>query len=190
LLGTGQIAVAFFGDGAINRGAFHEALNMAAIWSLPVLYVCEDNKWALSVPTSYSIPVADLSARAASYGFPGVNVDGNDVLAVYEAAFAAAKRARDGEGPTLLVCSTWRQKGHEEGDAQTYRDKAEIETALANDPIPRYRSYLLRQGLASEEELSLIEAEVSKEIEAAVEFADQSPYPAPEEALHDVFVKE
>ena len=188
--GTDQVAVTFFGDGATNRGAFHEALNMAAIWSLPVVYVCEDNGWAISVPTSVSIPIPDISRRAASYGFPGVSVDGNDVLAVHATADEAVRRARRGEGPTLLVCRTARQRGHDEGDPQTYRPKSDIDDAKAKDPLPRFRQHLLSGHLSTEAELAALERSVHDEIEAAAEVAEKSPYPSPEEALQDVFAGE
>lgn len=187
---NGRVVACFVGDGGLNRGSFHEAVNLASIWSLPIVYVVEANGWAISVSTSYAINLTDLSERAKAYGIPGVSVDGYDVLAVREAAEAAVTRARDGDGPTLLVCNAPRIRGHEEGDAQPYRPKEDIEKAKANDPLPRYQTYLLKQDILDEASLKAIEDEVDAEAEAAVKFADDSPYPEPAEALKDVFAKE
>jgi len=186
----GRVVACFFGDGASNRGSFHEAVNMASIWSLPIVYVLEVNGWAISLSTSDAINLTDLTERAKSYGIPGVGVDGYDVLAVYEAAEASAARARRGEGPTLLVCYAPRMRGHEEGDPQRYRPVEDVERAKKNDPLPRYRSWLLDNEVLDEEALKAIEEEIEAEVEGAVEFADESPYPAPEEALEDLFVEE
>lgn len=186
----GRVVACFFGDGASNRGSFHEAVNMASIWSLPIVYVLEVNGWAISLSTSAAINLTDLTERAKSYGIPGVGVDGYDVLAVHEAAEAAVARARRGEGPTLLVCYAPRMRGHEEGDPQQYRPKADIERARKNDPLPRYRSWLLDNEVVDESVVRAIEEEVEAEVALAVEFADASPYPAPEEALDDLFVEE
>jgi TPP-dependent pyruvate/acetoin dehydrogenase alpha subunit len=186
----GRVVACFFGDGAMNRGAFHEAINVASIWSLPIVYVVEANAWAISFSTSAAINLTDLSERAKAYGIPGVGVDGYDVLAVYEAAEAAVARARRGEGPTLLVCYAPRIRGHEEGDPQPYRPKEDIEKAKHNDPMPRYRSFLADHGILEAAELRDIEERVEAEIEAAIKFADESPFPAPEEALADLFFEE
>lgn len=190
LLGDDRVVACFFGDAASNRGSFHEAVNMGAIWSLPVIYVVENNGWGISFSTKDAINLADLSERAKAYGIPGIAVDGCDVLAVYEAAKAAVARARRGEGPTLLVCNAPRIRGHEEGDPQTYRSKEEVERAKKNDPLPRYRSYLLENEILSEQELKAIADRVEAEVQTAVEFADESPYPEPEEAMEDLFVEE
>ena len=187
---NGRVVACFFGDGASNRGSFHEAVNMASIWSLPVVYVLEANGWGISVSTRRSINLTDLTERAKAYGIPGVGVDGYDVLAVYEAAEVAVARARQGEGPSLLVCYAPRMRGHEEGDPQPYRPKEDIEKAKKNDPLPRYRSFLVEHEILTEAELQEIEQRVEDEVETAVEFADESPYPAPEEALEDLFVEE
>jgi TPP-dependent pyruvate/acetoin dehydrogenase alpha subunit len=184
---TDQVAVAFFGDGAANRGTFHEALNMAAIWNLPVVYVCEYNGWAVSCPSSYSCAAADMSVRGASYSMPGVSLDGNDVLAVYRAAREAVDRARRGEGPAFLVCHTMRQRGHSEGDPQIYRSDVDQKEANEKDPIPRYQEHLLASGIVSEEDLVAIEEDVRLEVEHAVRFAEASPDPRPEDALEDVY---
>lgn len=186
----GRVVASFFGDAATNRGSFHEAVNMASIWNLPVLYVVEANGWGISFSTKFSINLTDLSERAKSYGIPGVNVDGYDPVAVYEAATAAIERARRGEGPTLLVCYAPRMRGHEEGDPQTYRPQEDIEKAKKNDPIPRYRKFLMDNKILTEAELNALDEQIEQELEAALEFADKSPYPAPEEALEDLFVEE
>jgi len=187
---NGRVVACFFGDGAMNRGSFHEAVNVASIWSLPIVYVVEANGWGISMPTSAAINLTDISERAKAYGIPGVSVDGYDVLAVYEAAEAAVARARQGEGPTLLVCYATRIRPHDEGDPQTYRPREDIEEAKRNDPLPRYRSFLLDNGILEEAEMKDIEERVEAEVEAALKFADESPYPAPEEALDDLFVEE
>ncbi len=189
VLKTGRVVACFFGDGAMNRGSFHEAVNMASIWRLPVVYVVEANGWGISMATSRAINLTDLSERAKAYGIPGVSVDGYDVLAVYEAASAAVARARSGDGPTMLVCYAPRIRGHEEGDPQTYRPKEDVERAKKNDPLPRYRTFLLQNQILSEGELADIERQVEAEVAEAVRFADESPYPAPEEALEDLFVE-
>ncbi|MGQ9457783.1 MAG: thiamine pyrophosphate-dependent dehydrogenase E1 component subunit alpha [Anaerolineae bacterium] len=189
VLRTGRVVACFFGDGAMNRGSFHEAVNMASIWRLPVVYVVEANGWGISMATSRAINLNDLSERAKAYGIPGVGVDGYDVLAVYEAASAAVARARSGDGPTMLVCYAPRIRGHEEGDPQTYRSKEDVEKAKRNDPLPRYRGFLLQHHILSEEELGEMESQVEAEVAEAVRFADESPYPAPEEALEDLFVE-
>lgn len=185
-----QVVACFFGDAATNRGPFHEAINMASIWSLPVIYVVEANGWGISLSTKKAIHLTDLSERAKSYGIPGVNLDGYDVLAVYEAAQAAIARARSGQGPSLLVCNAPRMRGHEEGDPQNYRPKEDIEKAKSNDPLPRYSSFLLKNTILSEKELKEIDDQVTAEVEAAVKFANESPYPAPEQALEDLYVEE
>lgn len=188
--GTDQVSVAFFGDGALNRGTIHECMNLAAIWKLPVLFVCEDNGWAVSMSSERAMAVDDVVIRAEGYGMPGESVDGNDVVAVYGAAQKAVARARRGEGPTFLVCKTSRIRGHEEGDTQGYRDEAELEAAIGADPLKAFRGRLIGEGRATDDELKAIEAEIWAEMEAAVQFAKISPYPAPEEALEDVYAGE
>ncbi|NPV69099.1 MAG: thiamine pyrophosphate-dependent dehydrogenase E1 component subunit alpha [Firmicutes bacterium] len=185
--GTDQVAVAFFGDGATNRGSFHEALNMAAIWDLPVIFVCEDNKWAISVPREKSTRIQDLSTRASSYGMPGAVVNGNDAMAVYEAAKKAVERARSGGGPTLLVCDTLRQRGHEEGDAQEYRPKDEVARAKEIDPIKIMTKHLIGHGYMTAEQVEALYGKVEAEMADAVARARKSEFPAPEEALDDLF---
>lgn len=190
LQANSRVVACFFGDGAMNRGSFHEAVNMASIWSLPVVYVVEANGWGISFSTHNAINLVDLSERAKAYGIPGVSVDGYDVMAVYEAAQVAIDRARRGEGPSMVVCNAPRMRGHEEGDPQTYRPKEDIEKAKKNDPIIRYSEFLIGQKILSKEELFEIKKLVEEEITQAVKFADDSPYPNPEEALQDLFVEE
>jgi pyruvate dehydrogenase E1 component alpha subunit len=184
---TDQVAVCFFGDGASNQGTFHEGLNLAAVWRLPVLFVCENNFYAMGTRQTQVMLVQDVSDRASSYGIPGVSVDGNDVVAVYMAAQDAVKRARKGQGPTLIECKTYRHKGHSRWDPATYRSKEEVDQWLKKDPILRLKKSLLESGQLSVAEANQIEREMSLSVEAAVKFAMDSPYPAPEKALEDVY---
>ncbi len=188
--GTDQVVVCFFGDGAANQGTFHESLNLAALWKLPVLYVCENNQYALSTPLHESIGLPALSERGRAYGIPGVRVDGNDVLEVYAKTAEAVLRARAGEGPTLLDCLTYRFFGHFTGDKGhgiTYRSKAEMEEWRARCPIARLRRHLLDGGAAAEDRLREAEAQAESTIATAAQFGLDSPWPSPEEALQDVF---
>ncbi len=184
--GTDHVAVAVAGEGAANQGAFHESLNLAALWNLPVVFVIEDNDWAISVPRSHSTATPSNADRAAGYGMPGVRVEDNDPDAVYEAAGAAVARARKGEGPSLLEVHTVRLWGHFEGDAQAYRG-AELDTLDERDPIPAYEARLLDSGDLTAELVEEIDARATAEVEEAVEFAKDSPMPPPEDALKDVF---
>lgn len=186
-LQNGCVAVSFFGEGAANEGAFHEGLNMAALWGLPVVFVCENNLYAASTPVARAFKVPDIAERAAAYGMPGDIVDGNDVLAVYAAAGRAVARARSGEGPTLLECKTYRQVGHSRSDPRTYRTREEEQEWAALDPLTRLAGQLVDQGVASEESLAEIEKQVGAEIDAAVDFAQASPNPAADDALTHVF---
>jgi pyruvate dehydrogenase E1 component alpha subunit len=187
--GTDQVVACFFGDGASNQGTFHEGINMAAVWSLPVLFVCENNLYAMGTRQSRVMAIENVADRAAAYGIPSMVVDGNDVLAVYEAAHEAVMRARQGKGPTLIECKTYRHKGHSRFDPATYRPKKEVEEWLKKDPIPRFKKRLLEKGFLTEKEAIQIEEEVAKAVEDAVKFAVESPYPAPEEALEDVYAQ-
>jgi len=173
--GTQQVAVSFFGDGATNEGVFHETLNMASLWKLPALFVIENNQYALSMRVAESSAQPVLAARAAAYGMPGEQVDGNNVVAVYRAAQAAAARARRGEGPTLLECITYRIRGHARFEASGYRDATEVEDWKRRDPIARLGEALQREGLATAAELEQIQIEVRAELEAAIAFAEASP---------------
>ena len=190
MLKTKAVAVSFFGDGAANEGAFHEALNMAAIWDLPALFVCENNLYAASTPIATAFKIQDIALRASSYGMPGEIVDGNDVLAVHEAAGRAIARARSGAGPTLLECKTYRQVGHSRSDPRTYRSRDEEAEWALLDPIQRLGARLIADGEASEGSLAEIEKSVIAEIDDAVEFAEVSPSPDPADALLDVFYEE
>lgn len=185
--GSDRIAVAVAGDGAANQGAFHESLNLAALWKLPVVFVIEDNDWGISVPRAASTSVPSNADRAAGYGMPGVRVEGNDVEAIHAALGAAVARARSGGGPSLIEIHTLRLGGHFEGDAQGYR--TDLEGVPGFDPIPVYERKLLDAGAVTEAELAEIRAAAEKEVEDAVEFAKNSPVPKPEEALKYVFVE-
>jgi pyruvate dehydrogenase E1 component alpha subunit len=185
--GRDEIIMGFFGDGAANQGSFHEALNMAAIWSLPLVYVCENNQYGMSMSTKRALNIERISQRADSYGMPGVTVDGNDVVEVYEAATEAVARARAGEGPTLLECVTYRWKGHSKSDQELYRTKQEIQAWKERDPIPRFRDLLLAGGVISPEEATFIEETARRIIAEALEFAQASPEPSVDTILEGVY---
>ncbi|MCK4440079.1 pyruvate dehydrogenase (acetyl-transferring) E1 component subunit alpha [Candidatus Bathyarchaeota archaeon] len=184
---TDNVVACFFGDGASNQGTFHEAINMSAVWKLPVIFVCENNVYAMGTRQSTVMLVKNVADRAVAYGIPGVAVDGNDVLAVYEAARKAVEMARKDEGPTLIECKTYRHKGHSRIDPAKYRPKEEVEEWLRKDPIKRFKERLLQTNVVIEAEIQQIEREVSAEIEEAARFAMESSYPAAEEALQDVY---
>lgn len=187
LLGDGRVGVAFTGDGASDIGAFHESLNLASIWTLPMVCVVENNGYAEFMPQRVHQKVEHISERAAAYGIPGVTVDGNDVIAVHLAAREAVERARAGGGPTLLECVTYRLRGHYEGDPEPYRTEAEIDSWKDRDPISRAELILReREGLSDEERQEIIDA-IRRDIEEAVRFAEAAPLPAPEEALKDIY---
>jgi len=187
LRGTDQVVACFFGEGASNQGTFHEGINMAAIWNLPVIFVCENNLYAMGTRQSKVMKIENIADRAVAYGIPGVVVDGNDVSAVYKASHEAVERARRGEGPTLIECKTYRHKGHSRVDPARYRPKEEVEAWLSKDPIKRLKEKLLQTKMLTETEIAKIEKELSAKIDEAVKFAMESPYPAPEEALEDVY---
>ena len=176
------------GDGAVNEGAVHEAVNMGSIWDLPIVYVIENNLYSASTPIKQTTRVKHLADRAVAYGIPGVTVDGNDVLAVYEAAGEAIARARRGEGPTMLEAVTYRITGHSRRDPCLYQPEEERKQALENEPIKRFTAYLLANGLADQAALDVLRADVDAEIEQAVQSAMAAPDPAPEEALEGLFV--
>lgn len=190
LEGKGRVAVSFFGDGASNAGPFHESINIAATWKLPMLYVCENNLYSAGTTAAETLALSDVAARAAGYGIPGVVVDGNDVMAVYEAAEAAVNRARAGQGPTLIECKTYRWRGHTERPGQADpRPQEEIEAWQQRDPINRFATNLMDQGLLTEETWQKMDAEILAAIEDAVKFAEDSPFPAPEAAVEDIFAE-
>jgi TPP-dependent pyruvate/acetoin dehydrogenase alpha subunit len=182
-----RVAAAFMGDGATNEGTFHESLNMASIWNLPVVFVVENNLYGASTPVSIVVKVPRISDRACAYAMPGVTVDGNDVLAVHEAAAAAVERARSGGGPTLLELMTYRLTGHSRRDGCLYQPEEERKQALANEPIGRVAGFLRGRGVA-EQELEAVREGVKAEIEEAVAAARSDPAPEPEDALEDLFV--
>lgn len=185
-----KVVVCFFGDGAINQGPFHESANLAAIWKLPLVFVCENNVYALSTRVNEAVAIPDLAQRAVAYGFPGISVDGDDVLAVYEAAQEAVERARTGQGPSLIVARTYRWEGHMIGDPQLYRSKEEVEEHKKRGPIVRFRAKLLEMGILSEEEATAIREEARTEMREAVEYAMASPEPALDELWRDVYVED
>jgi TPP-dependent pyruvate/acetoin dehydrogenase alpha subunit len=185
--GTDNVALSFFGEGAANQGAFHESLNLAAIWELPVVFICEDNAYAISVPKTMATAIPDNSDRAAAYGIPGVLVANNDPIAVYEVAGEAISRARSGGGPSLIEVKTDRLWGHFEGDADGYRTD-EFKKAMADrDVVVSYGQKLVSEGVLTEPDLETIKERMHGEVEDALSFAESSPYPEPEDALADVF---
>jgi pyruvate dehydrogenase E1 component alpha subunit len=185
--GTDSVVVSFFGDGATNEGAFHEALNLASVWNLPVVFVCENNKYGMSFSTAKSMRVERISERAASYAIPGVSVDGNDVDAVYEAAKAAVDRARSGGGPTLIECVTYRHKGHSKSDKNLYRTKEEIEFWKTKDPVGVFETKLIEKGLLTKEQVDQITENVRNEIRNAIQEASAAPDSDPAELMASVF---
>jgi pyruvate dehydrogenase E1 component alpha subunit len=186
--GKGGVAVSFFGDGASNAGPFHECLNIAATWKLPMLYVCENNMYAAQTSAAATHALGDVAARAAGYGIPGVVVDGNDVIDVYQAANRAVERARAGQGPTLIECKTYRWRAHTERKGQPdSREKDEIEAWKGKDPIGRLERRMRDQGDLDEPGFAALDREVMGRIERAVAFAEASPFPTPEQATEDVF---
>jgi pyruvate dehydrogenase E1 component alpha subunit len=178
-----QVTISFFGDGASNEGTFHESLNLAAAFTLPIVFVCENNLYAVGTRLDKVCKVSDLSVRAAGYGMPGMSIDGNDVLKVHEAAVQAVERARAGDGPTLIECKTYRWRTHFEGEPDTYRPPEEVRAWIEKEPIARYRSWLIREGIMTAEGADKAESAVLKEIEEAVKFARTSPLPATETAM-------
>ncbi|MEM2983450.1 MAG: thiamine pyrophosphate-dependent dehydrogenase E1 component subunit alpha [Candidatus Bathyarchaeia archaeon] len=189
LKGSDRVTLCFFGDGASNEGAVHETANLASIWNLPLIMLCENNGYCISLPVSKGVKIAHISDRAMAYGICGEWVDGNDPVAVYESVNKAVERARRGEGPSLIEAKTVRLSGHLVHDPQLYRAKEEIEAAWKQCPITRFRNRLQDEGLITSKELSMMEKEVEMEVKEAVEFARQSPPPKPEEAFEDLWVE-
>jgi len=185
--GEDRVAVPFTGDAGSNTGNWHEGLNMASIWDLPVVFALENNHYGVSTNIAYSTNVDDLSARAQSYGIPGVRVDGFDVVAVYEAATEAVERARRGEGPTLLVTEAYRFEGHYAGEPEVYRERSEVDEWRKKDPIPHFRGELIKSEAVGQAELDAIDAEIKQEMVEAVQFAQESPQPDPSTALDYIY---
>ncbi len=188
LLGTDNVCVCFFGDGAAEQGTFHESLNLAASWKLPGVFIAENNGFAESTPVTYHCAIENIGDRAASYGIPGASVDGMDVLAVYEAAQAAIDRARKGQGPSLIECKTYRYHGHFEGDQQLYKTEELQQKMMERDPLKNLRETAIQQGLAMAQDFDAVDAQVKQKIDDAIAFADRSPYPALSEVDTDVYV--
>ena len=186
--GTRHVSVSFFGEGATNQGAFHEALNLAGVWKLPVLFVCENNLYSEATPVEYAIKIKDIADRASSYGIPGVIADGMDFFDMYEKVRQAVERARGGEGPTLLEAKTYRYFGHYEGDAMKYRAREEEERYRARDPITTFKKKVLAENLLTARECEAIEKKAVATVEAAVKAAEEAPLPKAEECLADVYV--
>ena len=182
-----NVAVCFFGDGASNQGTTQEALNLASAWKLPVIFVNENNGYGISCPTCKSMAITDIADRAAAYDMPGVVVDGNDVLAVHEAVSAAVERARNGEGPSLVECKTYRWRGHFEGDACVYRGEDELQEWVRKDPIPRLENRLLQNGMLAPQQAEAIRKGIETELAEAIAFAQQSPLPDPAELEENVY---
>jgi len=182
------VSICFFGDGAAARGTFHENVNLASLWKLPVIYICENNRYAISCCIDNGIAGKDIAIRAKSYGIPGFTIDGNDVEEVYEISKKAILRARNGDGPSLIVANTWRHHGHFEGELDNYRDQKEQQKWLAKDPIIEFREKLIKENDIDKKTLNLIEAEVKDNIEKAIRFAENSSVPSEEELFEDLFV--
>jgi TPP-dependent pyruvate/acetoin dehydrogenase alpha subunit len=189
-LGRDSVVVSFFGDGATSLGGFHEALNFAGVHRLPIIYVCQNNLWAESVPLRLQTALTDLSDRAKAYGFPGVSLDGNDVMVVYDAATKAIARARAGEGPTFIECKTYRWYGHSEIDPAKYRTKEEVEAWKKRDPLVLFEKVLRDKKLLTDELKDKIAKGITQEINEAVEFAEQSPYPDASELKDHIWAQE
>jgi pyruvate dehydrogenase E1 component alpha subunit len=186
---TEQVVACFFGDGASNNGTFHEALNMATIWSLPVVFVCENNLYAMGTRITNVTAVENIADRAVAYGMPGVVVDGNDVLTVYAASKEAVERARRGEGPTLIECKTYRHKGHSRFDPAKYRPPSEVKEWMQKDPVSLFMNRLVKDGILTVEEAEKLDRQVTEAVEESARFAIESPFPSPKAALEDIYVK-
>ena len=186
---TDNVAVCFFGDGASNQGTTHEAMNLATCWKLPVVFVAENNMYGISSCTINSMCVPNIADRAGAYDMPGIVLDGNDVMAVYEAAGEAIKRARAGQGPSLIECKTYRHRGHFEGDPCVYRSKEELDEWKEKDPIPRFESKLLELGVLTPEKTKEIKGSIQAQIAEAESFGESSPYPDPSEITFDLYTE-
>ena len=190
LRGDGRVTVAYFGDGASNIGAFHESLNLASVWKLPVLFVCQNNEWGEHTAYEKATSAKQIADRAVGYSMPGMRIDGNDPFAVYATAKEAIDRARAGGGPTLIEAMTYRFHGHVFGDMDAYMNKERKAAAIAADPVPKFRAHLIAEGIASEGQLSHLEAEIEVDLDEAVEYALAGAFPGIEELSRDVFAEE
>ena len=183
-----EVILSFFSDGAMNQGAFHEAVNMASVWDLPVVFICENNQYGMSTSVEKAFNIQDLSARAKAYNIPGVKIDGNKIMEVYEVVQEAVEKARKDGGPSLIVAETYRWKGHSKSDAKVYRTKKEEKAWKERDPIAQFEKELKEQELLDDKKIEAIKKEVDKKIEAAVKFAQESPFPDKEDIYDDVYV--
>lgn len=186
-LGKDNVTITFFGDGASNQGTFHESLNLASVWKLPIIFMCENNEFGMTVPQKQSTSVKDISVRAVGYDMPGVTVDGNDVYAVYEATKKAIEHAKAGNGPTLIEAKTYRWRGHWTGDPEVYRTKDEVSEWIAKCPIERMKAKMLEDGIAEESELTDIENKALSDVKEAIEFSTNSPEPDPATVMDNVY---
>jgi pyruvate dehydrogenase E1 component alpha subunit len=187
LQGTGSVAVCFFGDGALEQGILHETTNLAAIWKLPVVYVCENNQYAMSTRSDWSVAGGDPARRAASYGIPGVTVDGMDLFAVHGAASEFVERARRGEGPAYVICTTYRYHGHHAADPLNYREREEVERWRQIDAIERVKRAVVERGIMTTADIVELDRRIQAQIDEAVEFGKNSPDPKPEELMTDIY---
>ena len=189
VLGQDRVALCFFGDGASNEGAFHEALNLAAVWDLPAVFVCENNGYAVTMPAARSVAVKDIADRARAYDIPGAAIDGQDPIAMYEAVQQAVERARAGNGPSLIEAKTYRYREHAEGFGGDipYRSADEVEAWRKRDPVPNFRTRLIEQGVLGGADLDRLDAEERQAVQDALRFARESPYPEPDEAFRGMF---
>ncbi|RMC91931.1 thiamine pyrophosphate-dependent dehydrogenase E1 component subunit alpha [Clostridium autoethanogenum] len=185
--GTDQVCICFFGDDSTNQGTFHESLNMASVWKLPIVYVCENNGYGISTSQKRHQNIKDISVRAKAYNIPGITVDGNDAIAVYTASKEAIEMARNGNGPTLIECKTYRQRGHFEGDSAPYKPKEEQEAWLKKDPIPRFEKCLMENNILSQDDIDGMKKSVDTQIKEAVDFAMNSPEPELKSVFEDVY---
>ena len=182
--GDKRVTVCYFGEAAVNQGAFHEALNMAALWKVPAIFICENNRYGMGTPIEVSSALTDVYKRASAYGIPGEYADGMDTLAMYDAVKKAADRARAGEGPTLLEARTYRYRGHSMSDPAVYRTREEVDDERKNDPLPKMRAWVLAKKAAKEAELVAIEEQIEKDVEESIRFAEESPWP---EGIEEVY---
>ncbi|MGC8972062.1 MAG: pyruvate dehydrogenase (acetyl-transferring) E1 component subunit alpha [bacterium] len=185
--GTKQVVICFFGDGAVNQGSFHESLNLASIWNLPVIYIIENNLYGMSMAVNKAVKIERLADRAKAYGIPGIVMDGNDVIAVYDTVSEAVEKARTGEGPILIESLTYRWRGHSRSDARAYRTREEEAEWREKCPIKRFKERLIAEGLLTEEGFKELQKKVDDDLNNAVEFAKASPFPDPEDLLSDVY---